>query len=263
MPGTPELASRVEDRTHDGVPGTDTLERSETRLRQSATRNLQSAIAPVVLLACLAGCAHRPPTRPTTAAEARPAVPGAVEKGIASWYGEPYHGRRTASGEVYDMHRLTAAHQSLPFGTVVRVTRRDSGRQVEVRINDRGPFVEGRIIDLSYAAARRIGLDIDGIAPVVVEVLDRRVVPEAAPMGAGPPPSGCWWVQVGAFADRDNARRAREALERSGEIAAVLVAAGGLSRVRVGPFEDRAPAERARERVLPEWPEAQVIPCGG
>jgi rare lipoprotein A len=171
------------------------------------------------------------------------------------------------------MHQMTAAHRTLEFGTVVRVTRRDTGRQVEVRINDRGPFIEGRIIDLSYAAARKIGLDVDGIAPVVVEVLDRRAAREEQPRAAGNPPGQpepvpevperCFWVQVGAFADVANARRARQALDGSGEEAVVLVGPSGLSRVRIGPFEAREPAERARERVLPAWPEAQVVECGG
>ena len=96
---------------------------------------------------------------------------GATEKGLASWYGEPYHGRRTASGEIYDMHEMTAAHRTMAFGTVVKVTRKDTGAEVKVRVTDRGPFIKGRIIDLSYAAAKKIGLDIDGVAPVKVKVV--------------------------------------------------------------------------------------------
>ena len=88
---------------------------------------------------------------------------GKTEKGLASWYGEPYHGRRTASGEIYDMHEMTAAHRTLPFGTMVRVERRDTGADVKLRITDRGPFIKGRIIDLSFAGAKKIGLDIDGV----------------------------------------------------------------------------------------------------
>ncbi len=93
-----------------------------------------------------------------------------VEEGIASWYGPRFHGRRTASGEVFDMHRLTAAHPWLPFGTVVRVTNLENGLSVVVRINDRGPFVKGRIIDLSYAAAKRLRM-LRQNARVRVEVL--------------------------------------------------------------------------------------------
>lgn len=117
----------------------------------------------VVLLAALvlAGCAG----------------PGAVVRrgwtqvGLASWYGKPYHGRRTASGEVYNMYGVSAAHRTLPFGTRVRVTRLDNGRSIVVRINDRGPFVRGRIIDLSYGAAKKLGMVQEGVVKVRIEVL--------------------------------------------------------------------------------------------
>ncbi len=91
--------------------------------------------------------------------------------GKASWYGERFHGRQTASGERYNMNAMTAAHRTLPFGTRVRVTNKSNGRSVVVRINDRGPFVGGRVIDLSYAAARRVGMVNSGTAPVRVDVL--------------------------------------------------------------------------------------------
>ncbi len=212
--------------------------------------------------------------------------PGTVEKGLASWYGHPYHGRRTACGEIYDMHRLTAAHPSLPFQTRVRVRRRDTGAAVDVRINDRGPFVKGRIIDLSYAAACRIGLDVDGVAPVTVEVLPgaRRAEPapqppppatampgeEAAPPPpAQPPPSPpppeeerCWWVQVGAFSDERNADRAVARLLSAGEAPVVMTSPGGLSRVRVGPVGGEGEARTIRARLLPDWPAAAVVACG-
>jgi rare lipoprotein A len=90
---------------------------------------------------------------------------------MASWYGEPYHGRKTASGERYDMHQMTAAHRTLPFGTVVRVTNLENGRKVEVRITDRGPFKKGRIIDVSYAAARKLGMIDPGVVKVKLVVV--------------------------------------------------------------------------------------------
>ena len=96
--------------------------------------------------------------------------PSASETGIASWYGAPYHGQRSASGEIYDQEKLTAAHRTLPFGTRVRVRRLDRDGSVVVRINDRGPFVKSRIIDLSRAAAVRLGMTDGGVAPVIVEV---------------------------------------------------------------------------------------------
>jgi rare lipoprotein A len=98
---------------------------------------------------------------------------GRPQTGKASWYGKKYHGRRTANGERFDMYKLTAAHRKLPFGTIVRVTNLRNGRSVIVKINDRGPFVRGRIIDLSYAAARKIGIVEDGIARVKVEIVSR------------------------------------------------------------------------------------------
>jgi rare lipoprotein A len=124
-----------------------------------------SALLAIVATIVACGCARH-------ARVAHPSFPGRVETGIASWYGEPYHGRKTASGEVYDMHQLTAAHRSLPFGTWVEVTNAENGTRVAVRINDRGPFVDGRIIDLSRAAAERIGLIGPGIARVRVKVIE-------------------------------------------------------------------------------------------
>ncbi|MGE0099119.1 MAG: septal ring lytic transglycosylase RlpA family protein [Hydrogenophaga sp.] len=121
----------------------------------------------------LGGCATRAPSTPDM--QGMPGVElGAgeadqvIERGMASWYGEKFHGRRTASGEAFDMHALTAAHRTLPFGTRVRVRHAGTGREVLVRINDRGPHVKGRIIDLSRAAAASIGLVQAGVAPVVV-----------------------------------------------------------------------------------------------
>jgi len=94
-----------------------------------------------------------------------------TQRGIASWYGEGYHGKPTANGEIYDMYSMTAAHRTLPFGTIVNVTDLDSGKEVVVRINNRGPFIRGRIIDLSYAAAKKLGILDKGITPCEVTVL--------------------------------------------------------------------------------------------
>lgn len=102
---------------------------------------------------------------------ASPAPPHLVQYGMASWYGEPFHGRLTANGERYDMYQLTAAHQEAPLGIHAIVTHMHTGKQVRVRITDRGPFVEGRLIDLSYGAARQLGMVEDGLAPVIIEFL--------------------------------------------------------------------------------------------
>ena len=121
----------------------------------------------------LGGCATRAPSAPDAQGVPDTAQDGGdaqaeIERGLASWYGERFHGRRTASGETFDMHALTAAHKTLPFGTKVRVRHATTGQEVLVRINDRGPHVRGRIIDLSRAAAAAIGLVHTGVAPVVV-----------------------------------------------------------------------------------------------
>jgi rare lipoprotein A len=127
----------------------------------------------VLVLVVAAACAR-------VAAPPPPLAPGFEERGQASWYGEPHHGRPTASGEIFDMHALTAAHRALPFGTRVLVTRLDTGRSVEVRINDRGPFVDGRIVDLSYAAARALGAVGPGVVPVRLRVVALPVAPAGA-----------------------------------------------------------------------------------
>jgi rare lipoprotein A len=223
-------------------------------------------MALVIVMMC-AGCAHKGKA-PVVVMPSQPPSPpveeGWTEKGIASWYGEPYHGRRTASGEIYDMHLMTAAHKSLAFGTVVKVNRRDTGGDVVVRINDRGPFIEGRIIDLSYAAAQKIGLDIDGVAPVKIKVVGHETTPRAAAVPAPAAESReCLWVQVGAFSERQRAERAEAELEATGERATILEGIDDLWRVRLGPFEHKSEAERTRNRVTDAWPGAHVTPCGG
>jgi rare lipoprotein A len=120
------------------------------------------------LAAGLLGCGGKP--APLTASD----VKGYSEKGTASWYGGKYHGRLTANGERYDMHAMTAAHRTLPFGVVVEVVNLENGRKTRVRINDRGPFKKGRIIDLSYAAARKLGMVRQGLARVKIRVVGRR-----------------------------------------------------------------------------------------
>jgi len=251
------------------------------------SRTLASILAFSILLG--SGCASQkaprasaPPPEPTRDAAPIPeptptpkptikpggvAKKGASEKGLASWYGEPYHGRRTASGEIYDMHEMTAAHRTLPFGTMVKVERRDTGADVKLRITDRGPFIKGRIIDLSYAGAKKIGLDIDGIAPVKVVVVGWQEPPkkkakEKNRAAKHPKGADCLWVQVGAFSSMDNARRAEERLEDAGETAVIIEGPGGLHRVRLGPFDREKEAIKALERISGDWPGAKAVPCG-
>jgi len=170
------------------------------------------------------------------------AVPPAftLEEGLASWYGGKFQGRRTASGEIFDTRQLTAAHKSLPFGTRVLVTNLENGRSVEVRINDRGPFVAGRVIDLSLAAASAIGLAGRGVAAVRLEVLAGHAVggPRAAtrqtggrPTGGGPPGPAFYSLQLGSFRRRANAEGLLARLAAAGFAAELEPAGGGITRV--------------------------------
>jgi rare lipoprotein A len=174
-----------------------------------------------IFLSGAAGCARRSARVSTPAAPARI---GTIETGVASWYGAPYHGRRAASGEIYDMEKLTAAHRNLPFETWVEVTNLSNGRSVGVRINDRGPFVHGRVIDLSQAAAREIEM----LGPGTARVKLRVIAPPAEARIASPPQASArvtWYaVQAGAFADRN----------RADSLCATMVEAFAEARVILG-----------------------------
>ena len=191
-------------------------------------------------------------------------TPGTEETGAASWYGHPYHGRRTASGEIYDMNDLTAAHRSLPLGTRLMVTNLDTGQAVEVRVNDRGPLIEERILDLSYAAARVVGADRVGVIPVRLRVLGpaSAVGPAGPASSPGARPAGEFAVQVGAFASRARAESLRDALSRDGDVAMVTEAEVGgntVFRVRLGPYPDRQTAGAAAERLAGRGHRAVVV----
>lgn len=148
-----------------------------------------------------------------------PTASGFTQTGKASWYGEQFHGRPTANGERYDMHGTTAAHKTLPLGTVVRVDNLDNGRTLDIRINDRGPFVEGRIIDLSYGAAKTLGVVGPGTANVRITALGK---PTSATAGTAAPTyepedysKGNFTFQIGAFKDPGNAERLKQRLSGS------------------------------------------------
>ena len=181
-----------------------------------------------------------PPSEQRTEAQFEPRLvvrsARSVQTGIASWYGPGFHGKRTANGETYNQYALTAAHRSLPLGTRVIVTNIESGQAVEVRINDRGPFVKGRIIDLSFAAAKSIGVYTPGTAPVRVEVL-------SAPT---PRLSVLYAVQVGAYTDADKASALKHFLtKRFSPVYISLLSTGRFRyyQVRLGPFTARPHAE--------------------
>ncbi len=168
---------------------------------------------------------------------------GYVEQGIASWYGREFHGRRTSNGEVYDMYALTAAHKTLPLPSTARVTNLDTGKSIVVRINDRGPFKKGRLIDLSYGAARELGFTTAGTAMVEVQVLTEERSLAAAP-AAAPPRARTMYAQVGAFSQQHNAEELKRQLEKQGFGKVVIRYDAGatstLYRVRVGPVANAA-----------------------
>jgi rare lipoprotein A len=210
-------------------------------------------LAGLLLLMSFIGCARRyPRTAPPPAPPAAPAefplpAPGPrgplelVEEGVASWYGVPYHGRKSSNGEVYDMYKLTAAHRTLAFETRLRVTNLKNGKSTEVRITDRGPFVEGRVIDLSLAAARAIDMVADGVARVRLELIS-----------APPPLAEAYTVQVGAFREKQNAVNMRQRLERAYQPVFVFEydsPNGMFYRVRVGRVASQAAAERLAEKL--------------
>jgi rare lipoprotein A len=204
----------------------------------------------VVLLAvALAGCAHKKHARVSPPRPARPAPTaiaqiGYTETGIASWYGHPYHGRAAADGEIYDMETLVAAHRTLPFDTWVRVVNLTNEKAVEVRIIDRGPFVDGRIIDLSHAAARAIDLIGPGTAQVRMEVI--RTPDYVSP--------AAFAVQAGAYRDRSSAERVRARMADQYGSARLVLRQGNPSvwRVLVGTERTQDAAAALASRIRTE-----------
>jgi rare lipoprotein A len=258
---------------------------------------LPNALSKFVLLATacasLAACATPQPRLATRLPDARPRsgggdrVPGTMkpyqvkgiwytpraqsdydEVGIASWYGDQFHNRQTSDGEIFDMWIPSAAHKTLPIPCIVSVTNLDNGKTIKVRVNDRGPFVSGRIIDLSKAAATELGFLQKGTARVRVRYIgpadgrpDRQLgltLAAAKPTGG----NGRWTVQAGAFADRDNAERARRQLDGLGkaDIDRIGGDGGTLYRVTVTGARDEAAADALRDQVAGlGYPGARVL----
>jgi rare lipoprotein A len=182
------------------------------------------------------------------------------QRGMASWYGKKFHGQRTASGETYDMYAMTAAHTTLPIPSYARVTRVATGRSVIVRINDRGPFHQGRIVDLSYAAALKLGFAHLGSAEVELESIEpgQAVTPTqqaAAPTEQALPATeqaAAVYVQVGAFSSRENAESLRSRLEDEFgwlKDAVQVLVIGNLWRLHVGPYRTQDDARSVAERI--------------
>ncbi len=199
-----------------------------------------------------------PPPSPSETATQPPLIAGEHTKvlfsevGIASWYGPEFHNRRAANGEIYDMHQATAAHRTFPFNSVVRVTNLSNGKSTLVRINDRGPFVEGRIIDLSLEAAKAIGVWRTGIAKVRLDVLQ---APEPITTG------GRWCIQIGAFEDREVASSLKEKLARKYKTAKIIQFTGPTGewlRLRV-PNDERERVKEISAAIHPSQGEVWLV----
>ena len=202
-------------------------------------------LGPLAAGLLLAACAG-----PRYAAPPWPPAAGDAEVGLASWYGRDFHGRRTSSGEIYDMYQMTAAHRTLPLGTRVEVIHLETGRSIQVRVNDRGPFIAGRVIDLSYGAARVLGMVGQGVAPVRVRTIAAAVAPTTAARVAAVP--GRFTMQLGSFTSRENATAFAGTLQqRFNGVHLVPARLDGetVYRVRMGTYQSREEARSAAEAV--------------
>ncbi|MBI4892795.1 MAG: septal ring lytic transglycosylase RlpA family protein [Acidobacteria bacterium] len=226
------------------------------RIPRRGQRFEQRFVACVLIAATLIGATacRKKPHAPTTPPAPFAPAPGWTETGVASWYGDPYHGRQSANGEIYDMEQMTAAHRTLKFGANLRVTNLSNHKQVEVRITDRGPFVDQRIIDLSRAAARGLDMIGPGTARVKIELLSYG--PERVA-----PPGGLFGVQVGAFAERSNADALARRLTQ--HYSPVEVRRRNNSRapwrVVVGSKHEQSAAEELADALRREYKDVYVV----
>ena len=180
---------------------------------------------------------------------------GYSEEGIASWYGKDFHGKKTANGETYDMYGMTAAHKLLPFNTKLKVTNLSNGKSIVVRVNDRGPFVEQRVIDLTHTGATNLGMMGPGTARVRVES-----VGAVAGLSQAGDMKGTFYVQVGAFGQKENAKRLSERIKSTGKGSRYYYAdMVSFWRVQVGPYSSLQHAESARSSLLGTYPNCFVV----
>jgi len=251
---------------------------------------LRRGVGLLLCLVVLAGCTANRSRRMTS--DARGAYCSGGDVGVASWYGKDFHGRKTSSGEVYNMYGLSAAHRTLPFGTVLRITECQRGKSIHVTVNDRGPFIADREIDLSFGAAKAIGMVADGIAEVGIQMVespsrgtgavarskrptmterDRSADFPAQPSRDGGASSyaspqvngsGRFLVQIGAYQIKDNALRMRERVAH--HHTAVYVEThdtniGPFHRVRIGPYPSEAEAETIANQISLQIVETEPI----
>jgi rare lipoprotein A len=241
-------------------------------------KRLVPVICRPLFLSCLLllfffGCARvTPPTTPPPKApkhtkpykvgkkwyQPLPHAKGFTQRGLASWYGKKFHGRKTSNGEIYDMYAMTAAHKTLPFETYIMVHNLKNGKKINVRINDRGPFVRGRIVDLSYAAARKLGIFATGTAPVEIVALGSagQSKSNGGSDGTAQPVDyyrGNFTIQVGAFSEKDNAEKLRRNLDQLYKNAHITARSDGyetLYRVRVGRSSTLEQAAKCEEIMI-------------
>lgn len=214
----------------------------------------------------VAGCGAKAPQRKGGSAGTKPytirgktyyplkSAHGFVEEGIASWYGPGFHGKTTANGETYNQYAMTAAHKILPLGTQVRVTHLGNGRSVLVRVNDRGPFVDDRVIDLSRAAATRLEMMGTGTARVRVQSVG--AIAQATVSGNI---KGDFYIQLGAFGKIENARKLIDILSKAGHKGRLLYGANKMWNVQAGPWQNSEGAKKALDGFLPLYPRAFVV----
>jgi rare lipoprotein A len=190
---------------------------------------------------------------------------GFVQGGTASWYGSDFHGKETSSGEAYNMHAMTAAHKTLPLGVYVKVQNRKNGREIVVRVNDRGPFIDGRIIDLSYSAARDLGVVKSGTAPVQIEALgylgrsSKGKTSYRAPLNYD---TGAFVIQVGSCSSLENAQSMAEEMRNQyvfTDIREAVVNGEHFYRVHAGNYVSLKEAERVRKYSVNKWLNAGFV----
>lgn len=185
---------------------------------------------------------------------------GYTEEGLASWYGKEFHGRPTASGQIFDMYKASAAHKLLPMGTRLKVSNLDNSRSMEVTVNDRGPFIQGRILDLSYEAARRLGMVEEGVARVRIQSLG------GVPRGPDGGLPGPFFIQVGSFGVRENADRLAAELTNRGyrgtRVVTAFLSGKTYYRVQAGEFRAQSTAALELDRLRKAYPNAFLVVGG-
>jgi rare lipoprotein A len=210
----------------------------------------------ILLAACASAVKEPGPSTPVlpSAVAVPPAAPAQDkiyrETGVASWYGKEFHGRKTASGEVFDMYALSAAHRTLPLGTAIRVTNLDNFKSIKVTVNDRGPLVKNRVLELSYGAAKELGFVEQGVARVKIETL------EAVPVSAR------YTVQAATFTEEENARMLRERLSKKFEHVFIVLLDTNIAhfyQVRIGSYPSEERAELVAGKLTLEGLEPLVL----